>query len=337
MTEGRRKEHNKENKKRPSKPIQDAFPTQEPASALRDFTTITEDPQQLDTLMADSRLNTIQRQEAATEISRLKGNAYLTSLIQENASLQNSVSQENIQRQGDTPPGHGIDTKFGTYWIVPDDTNKSYPGLDGEQITESAFAILENVWSQLESGSGNLVITEKDMNGKDHAGFKNNMLTQCGKLLSQPTGRSVVVNLLAGSTNKVTVRPSAAKMYGGGNAIRVGGADALEKPGGQAGSGSGTIIQIDPSLKDEDIRVNDKDGNEISDPVFIILGHEMIHAQHNRAGRNRRDQAATSGDYSNKEEEQTVATGPTTEKDLRSEHGLKARHGSGGRDTRPGI
>ncbi|MGB3716165.1 MAG: M91 family zinc metallopeptidase [Candidatus Promineifilaceae bacterium] len=334
MTEGRHEGHGKESEKRPSKPIQDSIPVQEPAGALQDFTAFTEDLNQLKTMVADSRLNTVQRQEAATKIGRLKGNAYVTTLIQEKANLQNSVSQENIQRQGDSPPGHGIDTKFGTFWIVPDDTNESFAGVEGEQITESAFAILEEVWSKLESGTGNLIITQKDINGKDNAGFKNNMLTQFGKLLSRPTGRSVVVNLVAGATNKVTIRPSAAQIYGGGNAIRVGGADALEKPGGRAGSGSGTIIQIDPSLKDEDIKVNDKSGNEISDPVFIILGHELIHAQHNRAGRNRREQAATSGDYTNKEEEQTVATGPTTENDLRSEHGLKARHGSGGRDTR---
>jgi hypothetical protein len=337
MTEGSREGHGKESKKRQSKSIHVAKPTQEPDGTLQDFTTLSENPEQLKTMMGDSRLNTIQRQDAATKIGRLKGNAYLTTLIQEKASLQNSVSQESIQRQGDSPPGHGIDTKFGTYWIVPDDTNESYAGLEGEQITESAFALLEDVWTTLESGSGNLIVTGKDKNGKNHAGFKNNMLTQCGKLLSQPTGRSVIVNLTAGATNKVTVRPTTAKLYGGGQAIRTGGADALEKPGGQAGSGSGTIIEIDPTLKDEDIKVNDKDGNEISDPVFIILGHEMIHAQHNRAGRNRREQAATSGDYSNKEEEQTVATGPTTEKDLRSEHGLKARHGSAGRDTRPGV
>lgn len=335
--DGSREGHGRESKKRQSKPVQDAKPAQGVDGGLQDFTALTENPQQLKTMMGDSRLNTIQRQEAATKIGRLKGNAYLTNLIQEKTNLQNSVSQETVQRQGASPPGHGIDTKFGAYWIVPDDTNESYAGLEGEQITESAFALLEEVWTNLESGSGNLVITEKDKNGKDHAGFKNNMLTQCGKLMSQPTGRSVIVNLMAGAANKVTVRPTTAKLYGGGQAIRTGGANALEKPGGQAGSGSGTIIEIDPTLKDKDIKVNDKDGNEISDPVFIILGHEMIHAQHNRAGRNRRGQAATSGDYSNKEEEETVATGPTTEKDLRGEHGLKARHGSGGRDTRPGV
>jgi hypothetical protein len=142
------------------------------------------------------------------------------------------------------------------------------------------------------------------------------------------------MNLMLNSSFKVTIRPHTGQLYGGGQATRVHGAEALETATGQAGKGSGTIIDIDPSLTDEDIKVKDKDNKEISDPVFIILGHELIHAQHNASGRNRRSQPAVGGGYTNKEEEETVATGPTTENMLRSEHGLKARHGSVGRDTR---
>ena len=83
-----------------------------------------------------------------------------------------------------------------------------------------------------------------------------------------------------------------------------------------------------------DIKVNDARGNQISDPVFIFLGHEMIHAHHNQRGRNRRGLAATDGAYSNREEQETVATGALNENQLRAEHGLTARHGSGGVDTR---
>lgn len=315
---------------------QEVIPVPEPPGALPDSSGLTVDPRQLKSVAADSRLTPVQRQAAATQIGRLKGNAYLSSFVQQQLNTHSTGSPEQVQREDD-PPGRGQSTDYGTFWIVPDSTNQSYTGVEGEQITESAFAILEDVWAKLKSGTGNLVISETDQNGKTYAGFKNNILSQMVKLLSQPTGRSVVVSLMAGDKLKVTVRPTPQKLYGGGNAIRSDGADALEKDSGEAGKGSGTIIQIDPTLTDDDVKVYDKDKNKISDPVFIILGHEMIHAQHNREGRNQRSQAAASGDYSNKEEEQTVATGPTTENSLRSEHGLKARHGSGGEDTRPGF
>jgi len=327
----------KKSKKKQSKPAQELKSSEAPAGAIPDYAGLTGDPRQLDALVADSRLTTIQRQESATQIGRLKGNAYLSTLLQEKLEPRASVAPNQVQREDSTPPGTPQSTDFGTYWVVPDDTNQSYVGVIGEQITESAFAILQEVWSKLQSGSGNLVISEKDEKGKSHAGFKSNILNQLVKLISQPTGRSVVINLMSGSKLKVTIRPTAGKLYGGGNAIRVGGDDALEKADGKAGKGSGTIIQIDPSLTDDDVKVHDAEGKNISDPVFIILGHEMIHAQHNRVGRNKRSQKAKSKKYTNLEEEQTVATGPTTENDLRSEHGLKARKGSGGSDTRPGL
>lgn len=132
----------------------------------------------------------------------------------------------------------------------------------------------------------------------------------------------------------MTIRPSAGKIYGGANAIRQT-PNTLENADGTSGGGGGTIIQIDPNVSDTDIKVHDAQGNEISDPVFIFLGHEMIHAQHNQEGHNRRNQAATDGAYSNLEEQQTVSGGNgISENDLRAEHGLTARHGSGGRDVR---
>ena len=337
MAEGSREGQSKDSKSQKSKPQKESTPAQEVIGSFQDFTSLSKNPVQLESMMTDSRLNTIQRQEAASRIGQLKGNTYLSNIIQKQTVSEQSVSHGSVQRDDASPPGYGISKPYGSFWIVPDDTNQSYAAVEGEQITESAFALLEETWTKLEAGSGNLVIIEKDKDGKEHAGFKSNMLAQCAKLLSQPTGRSVVVNLVGAAKTKVIVRPTTGKLYGGGQAARTHGAHALEKPSGQAGSGSGTIVEMDPSLKDEDIKVYDKGGKEISDPVFIILGHELIHAEHNRAGRNRREQAATSGSYSNKEEEQTVATGPTTENDLRSEHGLKARHGSAGRDTRPGM
>jgi hypothetical protein len=254
-------------------------------------------------------------------------------------ALQVMNTAPPIQRQdtggqgtGNTnTPGRGISTEFGDYWIVPDETQQSY-NVVGEQITESDFAKLENTWNALKSGSGNIKISETDSAGNAHNGFKDKIVTQFGKLLSKPQGRGLVIGLVNGSQS-VTIRPSSSQIYGGANAIR-GGTGTLENPDGKAGVGGTTIIQVDPDVKDEDIKVKNAEGKEISDPIFIFLGHELIHAQHNAQGRNRRNLPASDAAYSNKEEEETIATGSLTENSLRSEHGLEARYGHGGRDTR---
>jgi hypothetical protein len=153
--------------------------------------------------------------------------------------------------------------------------------------------------------------------------------------MSGPKGRELVTSLLSGGFD-VTIRPSAAKIYGGAQAIR-GGAGTLEQASGAAGAGGTTIIEIDPACTDNDIKVYDRNGAEISDPVYIFLGHEMIHARHNQLGHNRRNLAASDpSKYSNREEEETIATGAgITENQLRAEHGLDARVGHGGVDKRP--
>lgn len=337
MSEGSRDGHSKESKKQQNKPAQDFKQVQEPAGDFADISGITADPLALNALVVDGRLSAIQRQQAASQIGRQSGNAYLANLLRGQGAVSPTPNTATVQRDDEPPVGRGQSEPFGTFWIVPDDTFESFAGVEGEQITESAFAILEGVWSSLQSDSGNLRITETDADGNVHAGFKANMMTQIGMLMSQPTGRGIVVSLMSGSTSRVTIRPTSANVYGGGNAIRSDGANALEQASGDAGSGSGTIIQIDASLQDDDVMVFDSEGNEISLPVFVTLGHEMIHAQHNRAGRNRREQDATDDDYTNREEEETIGTGPTTENDIRGEHGLTARHGHAGRDTRPGM
>lgn len=243
-----------------------------------------------------------------------------------------SLTAGPLQMQTDKPPGRGQCTEFGDYWIVPDNTKVCYANVKGEQVTESQFAKIKAAWDSIKSGSGSIKIAEADSAGKKYAGFKTKILTNLGKLMKKPKGRGLLMDLV-GASNSVTIRPSSSQIYGGANAIR-GGSGTLEKANGKAGSGGTTIIQIDADLKDTDIVVNDKAGKEISDPVFIILGHELIHAKHNDEGRNRRNKAASSAAYSNLEEEETISTGSLTEKDLRTEHGLDIRVGHSGRDTR---
>ncbi|HEX3758667.1 MAG TPA: DUF4157 domain-containing protein [Kofleriaceae bacterium] len=233
------------------------------------------------------------------------------------------------------PSGRHEITDFGEYWVVPDATNRSVADAQGEQITETAFAAVKAAWDKVKDGSGNIKISENDSAGTAHAGFKASVTTKIGLLMAKPKGRELVTSLLSGGFD-VTIRPSAAKVYGGAQAIR-GGAGTLEQAGGSAGAGGTTIIEIDPACTDNDIKVYDQNGAEISDPVYIFLGHEMIHARHNQLGRNRRNLAATDpAKYSNREEEETIATGGgITENQLRAEHGLDARVGHGGVDKRP--
>jgi len=233
------------------------------------------------------------------------------------------------QETGNTnTPGRGICTEFGDYWIVPDETQQCY-NVVGEQITESDFAKLENTWNALKSGSGNIKISETDSAGNAHNGFKDKIVTQFGKLLSKPQGRGLVIGLVNGSQT-VTIRPTSARSV----ALATRGAGSLENADGTAGAGGTTTIEIDADLGDKDVVAYDAAGKEIASPVFVILGHELIHAQHNAAGQNRRNLPASDPAYSNKEEEETIATGSLTENDLRSEHGIDKRHGHRGRDTR---
>jgi hypothetical protein len=273
------------------------------------------------------------------QLARMSGverNLALSARGAGNQALARSVRL--IQRQdppGGTataaPPGRGLCAEFGDYWIVPDSTQVCYANVVGEQITETEFAALLAVWNKLKDGSGSVKITEKDDKGKDHAGFRDKILGLFGKLLSLPHGRLLVAGLVNGSQT-VTIEPTSSRKIA--NATR--GAGSLENADGTAGAGGGTTIRLDADLTDTSVVAFDKDGKEIAAPVWSILGHELIHAEHNAAGRNRRERAATNSAYSNLEEEETIDTGSgITENDLRSDAGLPDRFGHSGKDKRP--
>jgi hypothetical protein len=100
------------------------------------------------------------------------------------------------------------------------------------------------------------------------------------------------------------------------------------------GAGDDSFVNLDPNVGDGDLKVHDAAGNDISDPVYIFLGHELIHARHIAAGVVDTG-APVDASYGIKEDETTIATGRLSENDLRSEHGLTKRHDHGGSDTRP--
>lgn len=234
-----------------------------------------------------------------------------------------------IQRSANTPRGREICTDFGDYYVVPDNTHQCYAGVTGEQITESEFAQLRADWESILNNSGSLQIAEDSRLGVAHPGFRARVLPMFARLLSRPTGRRLLHDLIVGA-HLVKIVPSDSRV--GAQARTT--LPALENADGSAGAGAITMVEVDEDLSDTDLVAFDAAGNEIASPAFIVLGHELIHAQHNQRGRNANSLPGSTKAYPNGEEEQTIASGDLTENDLRAEHGVELRHGHRGRDTR---
>jgi hypothetical protein len=236
------------------------------------------------------------------------------------------------------PVGTNKKTDFGEYWVVPDGTKPADAkvGQKGELIEQKQFTAVEAVWTKVKDGTGKLLITETDKDGGAHAGFKAATLPRIGMLMAKPKGRELITGLANGA-KKCTIRPGVGKVHGGASTDAVGGLGAGAAgvvTGGKKGAGADSFVTLDASVGDGDIKVHDDAGNDISDPVYIFLGHELIHARHIAAGEVDMGAPADAA-YGIKEEEATIATGGLSENDLRAEHGLTKRHGHGGTDTRP--
>jgi hypothetical protein len=142
-------------------------------------------------------------------------------------------------------------------------------------------------------------------------------------------GRELIKNLEDGGFD-VTIQPDPTVRPTANGTTRTGTAgDALRNADGTAGRGTTSTISIDPNQSNRTQRAFDRDGNEISFPLFINLGHEMIHAMHNQRGENERGNAATDADYPNHEEEVAIAGPGLSENRLRRSFGLTERHGHG--------
>lgn|GEM_PF-1562338 len=230
------------------------------------------------------------------------------------------------QMQGEDKRGYETCTPFGDYFVTPDDAPGCYKDIHGEQITQSEFKKLQEAYDSIRNGSGDLIISETDNKGVEHGGFKRKTLDQIGLLMSKPMGRKLVLGILAGG-KKVTIQPTPSPQI----AVATRGEGSLANADGTANTGGTTTIQIDDNLTDDKVVAFDKAGKEIASPVFIILGHELIHARHNQAGLNQRNSKPKDAAFGNREEEMTIADGDLTENGLRSEHGIELRHGHSGK------
>jgi hypothetical protein len=85
-------------------------------------------------------------------------------------------------------------------------------------------------------------------------------------------------------------------------------------------------------MTDARLQVFDAARNHIAAPLYVVLGHELIHARHNDRGVNQRERSSVRMEFRNREEELTVDGEELSENALRREQGLPARYGHKGGD-----
>ncbi|MGB1251676.1 MAG: M91 family zinc metallopeptidase [Candidatus Promineifilaceae bacterium] len=260
---------------------------------------------------------------AMMQLQRLVGNRQVAEMM----------AQATAQREQFDPPGRGITKEFGSYWIVPDGTIESYM-VEGEQVTANSFAKIEKTWGILQGGSGNIQIAEKDVNGASHTGFKKQVLAYLGMLMSRPIGRALIMRLVNDESEQITIRPSATRKIADASPDAANVKDAFIKEDGTSGPGTDSIVEIDPDLKDDSVIVFDKDGDFMDAPVFLILGHELIHAENQMQGDDQVAIPASDPAYTDAEEEAAIAGTTVSENMLRAEHGYAARFGHAAEDLR---
>lgn len=205
-------------------------------------------------------------------------------------------------------------------------------------------------------------------NAEAIAGFQDEMFSALARLISQPKGMQLVQNIMNHSvpvtiipkTNAAnvvmaqingedpTISPGVAAPVPAGmgpadlleasrlssqnltntGAVNVQHTDAAMRP-----TGAQTFVAVRPGLRDSNVISYDANGDEIASPVFVMLGHELQHAEHNIKGQNTRaikQLGDKNSDYPNLEELDTIELAETSENAIREEHLLEQRIGHAG-------
>jgi hypothetical protein len=184
----------------------------------------------------------------------------------------------------------------------------------------------EALYRTVEAGSGQIQITETGPDGTVYAGFRDKILKAIKRLMTVVPGRELIKNIENGGF-AVTIQPdpgarASANFTTTSNA-------GLRNADGTRGAGATSTISVDPNQSNRTQRAFDRDGNEISFPLFINLGHEMIRAMHNQRGENEANTAPNEAEYDDREEELTIDGPGVSENSLRRSFGLTERHGHG--------
>lgn len=187
---------------------------------------------------------------------------------------------------------------------------------------EVVAARVEEIKQAIADGAGNIRFDTSSLDDGTYPGmqeariFRERMTDCLDMLMTRPAGLELIMRIMD-DTETVTITADETQLGTGGDAGRE------RQSNGTPGPGSDSTVFIPPGLDDEDIVAYDQAGNEISAPVWLILGHELIHAAHNSAGTNARGETWTiDSSYGNLEEEETISTGDLTENDLREQAGV---------------
>jgi len=271
-------------------------------------------------------------------------------------------------------------------WVTADGQGSDPRHPSWQPISEADLAAARTAWQQIQNNTGNLHINETDAasvsrpspgryappemsrnyeapNGTRHGGFRAETLRALARLMSRPVGRRLVVDLVTGRY-LVVIRPPNGPQESNGVTTA---ADAVA--GATPGQGSGSTVTMDVDrIRQRQPRVyGDANFNQmIEHPMFVILSHELVHAQHLAAGLDQQSVPATDPAYRNREEQVTIegstaaatrpqgtaATGEAaaqgaarggapgaqvepSENAIRAEHGLPLRVGLAGTELSP--
>lgn len=195
-------------------------------------------------------------------------------------------------------------------------------------LNEATYVATQNLYAQIAANTTKLKIydTAGSLHGHSGgpvvAGFVEKIQRCVRRLLTTLAGRQLIRGVAEGGQG-VEIRPgNASEIETHTNSI----------PNAANGTGASSVVYIDPALSDRSIRAYDRNSREIATPVFLILGHELIHAANNAAGT--RDTTARTDNYNDNEEFNTIAgTSGVTENTLRRSYGLGQRDGHDTFDT----
>ncbi|MDO5428592.1 M91 family zinc metallopeptidase, partial [Parabacteroides sp.] len=185
--------------------------------------------------------------------------------------------------------------------------------------------------------SGQLSILENDIKGTAYPDFKEKMIVSIKKLIQKELGRKLIMDIAKGGF-AVTIRPSNEDTEPHANPTwrereetgnRTGERNEKEEPG----EGVEATVVIPAAMDDSSFQCYNADFELCDEPLFVILGHELIHAYHMTKGEaySNSIKPDTDPEYDNKEEEKTIATDPLfSENMIRTEHGFMPRFGHDG-------
>lgn len=122
--------------------------------------------------------------------------------------------------------------------------------------------------------------------------FKVEILANLARLMSRPKGRELIQGIHAGGDPKAIqfVMSPLYKILGGYVGLKATATDegratlGFAKGRPKAGAGSGAGVEIAPGVRDASLVDFDEEGELITSPAFVGLGHELIHAAHYQGG-----------------------------------------------------